>query len=131
MNVQDYKQAGFALSQQIEQPVIDRAEADIIQAYVVPVTGNTATTDADVRDAVSNLAYLLVLQRSIAGTRAGAKTKQTAQSTDASRLDLLSQQAAVCAQKVQVYAERVGVHKPWRVCSDICGIYYKTQVLGY
>lgn len=133
MNVQDYRQAGFNLSTQIEQAVIDRAEADIKQCYLLPLVGS-AEVDLETgnfRDALSNLAYLLILQRSIAGTRAGAKQKQTAQSAEVSRWEIGSQQATVCAEKLQICAESVGVQKPWRVCKDICGIFYKTQILGY
>lgn len=130
MNVQDYRAAGYALSSMIDQTAIDRAEADIKQCYLSPL-GVIDYTNKDVCDALGNLAYLLVLQRSIVATRAGAKEKQTAQSTTAARMDILLQQSAICAAKVQIVADAHGVDKPWRVCNDLCGIYYSKQVLGY
>ena len=68
MNASDYKAAGYALSQLIEQAIITRAENDVISAYIVPLLGHIPTNDErgaePVKTAIMALSFLLVQQRS-------------------------------------------------------------------
>lgn len=132
MNVQDYKIAGYPISQQISQDVIDRAESDVQAAYITPLVRN-ATVDCDVeaREALMACACYLVMQRSIVATRAGGKEKQTAQSTHADRWALLEQWSGACRVRLQALAEKVGVCSVRSLIDDrLCGFYFSTLYLG-
>ena len=122
MNVSDYKAAGYPLSQYIEQASVTRAEADIMQAYIVPLLGHSPTAEelasAPVRAALMNLAFLAV------ATRAGGKQKMTAQSTTPTYEDVLQQNAPVCVMKLQTLA---GTEKVRKKVNDICGLFFVSR----
>jgi hypothetical protein len=126
MNVQDYNAAGYRLSQLIAQPIIDRAEKDIVTAYIVPLLGRTPTQaeiDAEpLKTAIMSLSFLLVQQRTIAATRAGAKTKNAEQSGTPTPEDVLRENATTCAANLRAVAE--DAHKS---VHDICGIYFRSN----
>ena len=128
MNVQDYRAAGYALSQGIEQPVVTRAEKDVIAAYIVPLAGHTPTQaeseQEPLKTAIMSLAFLLVQERSIAATRAGAKTKSTPQSGTPTHEDILRQNAPSCAKALCAIDAR---KNPVDECSDICGIFFRSN----
>ena len=131
MNVQEYKQAGYNVSQQIDQSNVDLAEKDAFEAYVQPLGAKKDDIQGeDVRAAVMCLANLLILQRSTFATRAGAKDKASQQSISAERWTLLEQWAQPCKQKLEVVAKRLGVKHEWRKVNDICGIYYGKHFIG-
>ena len=128
MTIQDYKTAGYGLSQLIDQTKIDRAEKDVVAAYIVPLLGNVPTEEEiaaePLKTAVMSLSFLLVLQRNATATRAGAKTKTTEQSLTPSAEDVLRQNAPSCVRAL--CAVNVGKN-PVRECSDICGVFFKTN----
>lgn len=120
-----YKSHGFEVSLLTEQATIDRAEADVKAAYLEPIVGANIDTPEAI-DALANLTFLLLLQRTIFATRAGAKIKQTAQSQEAGEWQKISQQASVCHLKLQALRESEGANKTARVF-DICKIYFSTN----
>ena len=138
MNVQDYKNAGYEMSQYIDQSKVNLAEVDAARNYLEPLGVAVNYTmpgqlidlqDAPVKDALMCLAFLIVLQRTTFATRAGSKEKTTAQSMQADRWTILEQWAAPAQEKLQVLAARTGL-KPWRACKDIAGVYFKTHFIG-
>lgn len=128
MNAQDYRADGYGLSQQIEQGIITRAERDVVKAYIVPLIGETPTSEQieeePMRSAIMALAFLLISQRSSMVTRAGAKIKQTEQSITPTYEDVLRQNAPTCVRYLQDIS-------PYEVISskvdDICGIFFKSN----
>ena len=131
MSIEDYKQAGFLMSVQIPQAVIDRAEADAMQAYILPIQPNADVTSAGAaKDALMSLADLLVKQRSVFATRSGAKEKTTPQSQTADDWRILRQCAATCSLKMSALAQNAGVDYWEDKVKDICGILYKTNFVG-
>lgn len=129
MTKQWYIAHGYKLSAQIEESEIARAEHDVILAYVSPIVGE-ATIQADVREAaVGNLAFLLLLQRSVFATRAGAKVKTGYNSADASAWDILQQEAASCHLQLETLRQQEGANADAEV-TDICKIYFKTNFLN-
>lgn len=128
MLVQDYISAGYPVSSLIAQSVFDRAEKDVIAAYIVPIVGSTPTqTELDtdpLKSAVMGLSALLVQQRTISATRAGAKAKMTDQSTSPTSEDILRQSAATCAMYLREIDTDIVVED---VVSDICGIFFRTH----
>lgn len=130
MSIEEYRQAGFLLSSLITQAVVDKAERDASDAYILRIAPSVNITNhTTARSALMELAYLLVLQRSIFATRSGAKEKTTPQSYTANRWDILSQQAATAAMRLDMLAAEYNL-KSWydKVC-DICGILFTTQIL--
>lgn len=131
MSIEDYKQAGFLMSVQIQQSVIDKAEADAMQAYILPLAPDAdVTTAGPAREALMSFADLLVKQRSIFATRSGAKEKTTPQSQSAEDWRILRQCASTCALKIKELAKSVGVIYWEDKVTDICGILYKTNFIG-
>lgn len=128
MNVQDYKAAGYNLSSLIDQAKVTRAENDVVAAYIVPLLGNVPTEQEraaePLKTAIMGISYLLLQQRSSTETRAGAKIKMTEQSTTPTYEELLRESAPSCVRALQRVAPQA---KAWKVVSDICGLYFKTN----
>ena len=130
MSIDDYKQAGYLMSVHISQEIIDRAEADVLKAYIYPLDATVnVTIPGTARAAAMELANLLVLQRSIFATRSGAKEKTSANSFTASRWDLLSQCSASCVLKMQAFADEVHAGRWQKTVTDICGILFNTNYI--
>ena len=128
MNVQDYRAAGYALSQLIDQAAITRAEKDVTAAYIVPLVGRVPTqaeSEAEtMKTAIMALSFLLVMQRSAVATRAGAKTKNTPQSASPAYDDILRQNAPTC---VRALCAIDASKNPVKECSDICSIFFTSH----
>lgn len=125
MNAQDYNNAGYRLSMQVVDKDIQRAENDVIKAYIGKVTTYDGS-DADQKAAIMQLAFILLLQRSAVVTRAGGKTKETPSLSSAgypSQSDV--DNADRLLRKVQTIQ---GL--PSKLVDDICGIYYRTKFIG-
>lgn len=130
MTKQWYLEQGYKLSAQIEEAEIARAEADVAAAYVAPIVGTAANVPADmVQKTVGNLAFLLLLQRSIFATRAGAKVAAGYNSQSASAWDVLQQEASACHLALETLRKQPGVNANAEVC-DICKIYFKTNFIS-
>lgn len=128
MTAQDYRTAGYSVALQTEQSVIDRAEADVCAAYIVPLLGTDYDAeDAAVRDCVMCLSYLLMQERTIQATRAGGKVKNVTQSYSPTFSELLQQHAATCAFQIEKIAQAAGVAQWWKKVSDICCICFKSN----
>lgn len=128
MQIDWYKKHGFEVSSLIDQSTINRAEADVRQAYVTPILGAEAAGD-DVDMAVGNLAFLLVLQRSIMATRAGAKIKNTQTSQNAETWAIVAQECASCHQRLEMLRAKPEADSRAEVF-DICKIYFKSNFLS-
>lgn len=130
MTKQWYLEQGYKLSAQIEEAEIARAEADVAAAYVAPIVGTAANVPADmVQKTVGNLAFLLLLQRSIFATRAGAKVSAGYNSQSASAWDVLQQEASACHLALETLRKQPGANANAEVC-DICKIYFKTNFIS-
>ncbi len=121
-----YRQNGYELSTLIDDATITRAERDVTDAYITPIVGAATVDETIVERAVGNLAFLLILQRTIFATRAGAKTKTGYNSQDADAWAKLQQEATACDLALQVLRHQDGVNADARV-NDICKIYFKTN----
>jgi hypothetical protein len=129
MTKQWYLEQGYKLSAQIEESEIARAEADVTAAYVTPIVGTVKVPDDIVQKAVGNLAFLLLLQRSIFATRAGAKVASGYNSQSASAWDVLQQEANACHLSLETLRKQPGANAEAEVC-DICKIYFKTNFIS-
>lgn len=124
-----YLANGFEVSNLIADAAIQRAEADVTDAYVTPIVG-TAQVATEVRErAVGNLAFLLLLQRTIFATRAGAKIKTGYNSQEADAWAKLQQEATSCHLALEVLKSQPGVNPDAKV-TDICKIYFSTNFIN-
>lgn len=129
MTPTEYNNRGLNVSLHIEQAQIDRAEKDVRDAYIKPILPSVPTPEPEeVKDAVANLSFLLLLQRNIVETRSGAKVKTNANSQNAYAMDIIGEQSHTCAMKIDAVRELEGADKKAEVC-DICKIYFKTNFL--
>ena len=105
-----------------------RAERDVTDAYINPIVGS-ANVSAEVRErAIGNLAFLLILQRTIFATRAGAKVKTGYNSQEADAWAKLQQEASSCHLALEVLKNEPGVNPDAHV-TDVCKIYFSTNFL--
>lgn len=127
MTKQWYQENGYELSSLISDNAIARAERDVTAAYITPIVGNAENVDEEVlQRAKGNLAFLLILQRTIFATRAGAKVKTGYNSQDADAWEKLQQEASSCHLAIEALKREPGVNSDAQV-TDICKIYFKTN----
>lgn len=129
MTRQWYIEHGYKLSALIEQAEIDRAEADVTAAYISPIKGGAEIAQGIVDAVTANLAFLLLLQRSVFATRAGAKTKTGYNSADVDAWAILQQEAASCHLGLESLKTQEGANADAEVI-DICRIYFKTNFIS-
>lgn len=119
-----YRTAGFRLSLQVSQDEIDRAERDVTAAYVAKVAPGY---DPDaVREAVMQLAFILLCQRATVATRSGGKVKTTPYQSEngyPSQGDL--ENADRLLRAIRTEDGEVS-----ELVDDICGIYYRQKYLS-
>lgn len=128
MTKQWYQQNGYELSSLTTDEAIARAERDVTDAYVTPIVGSARVSEVVKQRAVGNLAFLLILQRSIFATRAGAKVKTGYNSLEADAWAKLQQEATSCHLALEVLKKEPGVNPDAQV-TDICKIYFSTNFL--
>ena len=126
MTKQEYQDAGFRLSLQVEQVDIDRAEREVSEAYCKMIAPELDTDNISYRNAVMNLAFLWLLQHSIFGTRSGAKGVQITSATTPTNADILRECAWDCHLALQVLKSLANTPDDVRV-TDICRIYFSTN----
>lgn len=131
MNKDWYIQHGFKMSSQIDANEIDRAERDVLNAYISPIeNAGSASASTETREnAIGNLAFLLLLQRSTFATRAGAKLKTGYNSQGASDWDQLQDAATSCHLALEKLRAETKAGKDAKVV-DICKIYFKTNFIS-
>lgn len=121
-----YRAHGFAVSANIEQEAIDAAERDIVAAYIQPILPGACKEDYEI--IVANLAFLLLLQRSVKATRSGAKIKSSPNSQNAETWDVQSY-ARTAHLGLKRLREVDGANRDAKV-EDICAIYFRTNFLN-
>ena len=126
MTAQEYIAKGFRVSGQVLQTEIDRAEREVVAAYIAKVAPAYSLTDADVKEAVMQLAVILLLQRHAVATRSGGKNKQSPNlSSDGWPNQGDVENADRLLRKVQTEKGLTS-----KLVDDIAGIYYRTQFVS-
>lgn len=123
-----YIEHGYKLSSLIDEAEIARAEADVVTAYIEPIVGEKTIPAETRQDVIGNLAFLLLLQRNVFATRAGAKTKTGYNSADADAWAVIAQEAGSCHVKLEKLKSVVGGSSTEVV--DICKIYFKSNFIS-
>lgn len=117
------------MSSLISDAAIARAERDVTDAYITPIVGDAEISEEVLQSAIGNLAFLLILQRTIFATRAGAKVKTGYNSQDADAWAKLQQEAYSCHLALEKLKQEPGVNPDAQVV-DVCKIYFKTNFLN-
>lgn len=127
MTPTEYRKAGFRVSLQVPQEVINRFEAEVQAAYITPIVPEMLTTDDLYKRATMTLAFALMVKRNLFATRAGAKLKQSPENssdpevwynTDNVNLD--------CYAVIEELKQTEGAVKDAKVV-DVIGIYFRTN----
>jgi len=121
-----YQEHGYEMSSLISDAAIGRAERDVTDAYITPIVGSAKVSTEVLERAIGNLAFLLILQRTIFATRAGAKIKTGYNSQEADAWAKLQQEATSCHLALEMLKKEPGVNPNAQVI-DICKIYFKTN----
>ena len=126
MTAAEYIAKGFRISGQVLQTEIDRAEREVVAAYIAKVAPAYSLTDADTKEAVMQLAVILLLQRHAVATRSGGKNKQSPNlSTDGWPNQGDVENADRLLRKVQT---EKGITS--KLVDDIAGIYFRNQFVS-
>lgn len=127
MTASEYQSAGFLLSSLINQKIIDRAENDIINSYILPICPNLLSTSDLYKKAVMTLSFMLMCKRdNVFMTRSGSKEKENQFSKDSDGWNNLQNLATDCHFIIeQLKSSEGALEKPKFI--DICGIYFKTN----
>lgn len=126
MTAQEYIAKGFRISGQVLQQEIDRAEREVTEAYIAKVAPSYSLTDTAVKEAVMQLAVILLLQRHAVATRSGGKNKQSPNlSTDGWPNQGDVENADRLLRKVQTVSGLTS-----KLVDDIAGIYFRTQFVS-
>ena len=126
MTAQDFIANGYKVSLQISQGEIDRAEREVVEAYIAKVAPAYSLTDADTKEAVMQLAVILLLQRHAVATRSGGKNKQSPNlSSDGWPSQGDVENADRLLRKVQTEKGLTS-----KLVDDIAGIYFRNVFMG-
>lgn len=124
-----YSEHGFKLSSLIDDAEISRAEREVTAAYITPIVGSATVDEGVLQNAIGTLAFLLILQKTLFATRAGAKTKTGYNSQEADAWAKLQQEAASCHLALETLKAQEGVNADATV-TDICKLYFKTNFIS-
>lgn len=127
MTPTDYRTAGFRMSLQIPQPVIDRLETEVQAAYITPIAPTLATTDDLYKRATMTLAFALMVKRNLFATRAGAKMKQSPENSSDPEVWYNTETINLdCDAVIRELRDAEGAVKDAKIV-DVIGIYFKTN----
>ena len=127
MTPAEYRSAGFRVSLQVPQKLLDRFEKQVVSAYIKPIVPTMADTDELYKRATMTLAFGLMVKRNLFATRSGAKMKQSPENS--SDPDVWYSTETVnfdCHQVLEELRQTEGAVKSAKV-NDIIGIYFKTN----
>lgn len=121
-----YKENGYKMGLNYDQNQIDRAEADVKEAYISRILPEASEDDEDVKRATADLAFLLLSLRNVFVTRSGAKEKTGVNSMTAGADRVVAEQAPTCKMRLEELRSKSGAVKGAKV-RDICKIYFKSN----
>lgn len=127
MTASEYKQNGFLLSTLMDQTIINRAETEVIDAYISPICPELNPLSPLYKKAVMTLAFMLMCKRDgVFLTRSGAKEKENQFSSKSEAWDNLQALATDCHFIIEELRRQENANKDAKI-TDICGIYFKTN----
>ena len=120
MTPQEYNTAGYKVSLQTSQDVINHLETLAVTNYIEPLVGTYNSQDAAQKAALMSVTFVALCKDQLFGTRSGGVRKNTAES-EKSDLSTIYERAGVIA-----YAnlEKLG---DVRLCCDCFTIFFKSN----
>ncbi len=127
MTPEEYRNAGFRMSLQMSQKIIDRAEMEVVSSYITPIAPALLSTDTLYKRATMTLAYALMAKRNVFVTRAGAKMKQSPENSSDPEVWYNTENMNLdCHAVLMELKATEGAVKNAKIV-DVIGIYFKTN----
>ena len=125
----EYIAAGYRISAQVSDEQIAKIEADVTESYIDPIY-ETSETIAAITEAVMQITFIILLQKSAVVTRAGGKVKTSPSlSVDGYPSQEDYTNADRLLQKVQSLEDATEGNIS-EIVDDIAGIYYRNAFLS-
>jgi hypothetical protein len=127
MTPTDYRTAGFRVSLQIPQPIIDRLEKQVKSAYIDRIVPNIDTESELYKRSLMTLTFGLMVKRNLFATRAGAKMKQSPENSSDPEVWYNTETINLdCDAVIRELRDAEGAVKDAKIV-DVIGIYFKTN----
>lgn len=124
-----YRDNGYQISINVDQAAIDLAERKVMEGYVLPILpGANPDADEQVAHCVADLAYLLLMQRSLSVTRSGAKEKTSTNSSSPDGWRILEELALTANMAIKTLRRMDGAVEDAKV-TDVCKIKFTTNFI--
>ncbi len=122
MTAAEYIAAGYELSKNVEQTIIDKAEKDVKECYIYPILGDGADL-TNFKDEIMGLAFCLMLRRQANKTRYGVEYKSNPYGIQANSDNLMKEISGIALPIINKLKKNSTIDKP--KIKDIidCGYY--------
>lgn len=122
MTAAEYIAAGYELSKNVEQTIIDKAEKDVKECYIYPILGDDADL-TNFKNQVMGLAFCMMLRRQANKTRYGVEIKSNPYGIQANSDNLMKEISGIALPIINKLKQFAGVKNP--KIKDIidCGYY--------
>ncbi len=122
MTAAEYIAAGYELSKNVDQTIIDKAEKDVKECYIYPILGNEADL-TNFKNHVMGLAFCMMLRRQANKTRYGVEIKSNPYGIQANSDNLIKEISGIALPIINELKQFAGVKNP--KIKDIidCGYY--------
>jgi len=122
MTAAEYIAAGYELSKNVEQTIIDKAEKDVKECYIYPILGDGADL-TNFKAEVMGLAFCMMLRRQANKTRYGVEYKSNPYGIQANAENLMNEIAGISLPIINKLKKNSTIDKP--KIKDIidCGYY--------
>ncbi len=122
MTAAEYIAAGYELSKNVEQTIIDKAEKDVKECYIYPILGDGADL-TNFKNEIMGLAFCLMLRRQANKTRYGVEIKSNPYGIQANSDNLMKEISGIALPIINKLKKNSTIDKP--KIKDIidCGYY--------
>lgn len=122
MTAAEYIAAGYELSKNVEQTIIDKAEKDVKECYIYPILGDGADL-TNFKAEVMGLAFCMMLRRQANKTRYGVEIKSNPYGIQANSDNLMKEISGIALPIINKLKKNSTIDKP--KIKDIidCGYY--------
>jgi len=122
MTAAEYIAAGYELSKNVDQTIIDKAEKDVKECYIYPILGDGADL-TNFKAEVMGLAFCMMLRRQANKTRYGVEIKSNPYGIQANSDNLMKEISGIALPIINKLKKNSTIDKP--KIKDIidCGYY--------
>lgn len=118
----DYIAAGYELSKNIDQTIINKAENDVKECYIYPILGDSVDL-TNFKNEIMGLAFCLMLRRQANKTRYGTEIKSNPYGIQVNSDNLIKEISGIAIPIINKLKKIANINKP--KIKDIidCGYY--------